>query len=67
MACVVERYAQRSELMARKRKLQGELDDRRSQLAKKEAELLSVEADLSRYNRPASESLGDFPSGSLMP
>jgi len=67
MGRVVERYAQRSELMARKRKLHGELEERRIQLAKKEAELLSVEAELSRYNRPSSDSLVDLPSGSLMP
>jgi len=67
MGRVVERYAQRSELMARKRKLHGELEERRIQLAKKEAELLSVEAELSRYNRPSSDSLFDLPSGSLMP
>jgi len=53
MGRVVERYAQRSELMARKRELQGELERQRSQVSKTEKSLTDVESQLAHFNMPS--------------
>merc|ERR1711924_494396 len=50
MGRVVERYRQRSELMARKRQLQGEIETQRAQLAKTEQSLNAVESQLESYD-----------------
>lgn len=52
MGRAVERYAQRSELMARKRQLQAELDRQREQLRETEGALSVVEAELEQFNSP---------------
>ena len=63
MGRVVERYAQRSELMARKRKLQSELETHRATVNKIERSLDSVESQLAVFNAP-SPSIGG-PSDAL--
>jgi len=50
MGRAVEKYAQRAELMSKKRKLQGELERQRSQMAKMQSTLAEVEAELSNLN-----------------
>merc|ERR1719488_343660 len=60
MGRVVERYAQRAELMARKRSLQGEVERQRAQLAKTEGALDEVESQLATFNMPSpSASMAD--------
>ena len=50
---VVERYAQRSELMAKKRQLQNELDKQRAQVQKTERTLDAVAQQLAAFNAPS--------------
>ena len=40
------RYVQRSELLSRKRQLQGELEEKRAQIAKTERDLHDIEREL---------------------
>ena len=47
---VVERYTQRSELMARKRELQAQVEEQRQKLLKAESSLSTVESQLALIN-----------------
>jgi glutamate--cysteine ligase catalytic subunit len=51
----VERYAQRSELMAKKRKLQGELEQQKRQIQHTQQSLSTIESELEAYELPAME------------
>ena len=51
----VERYAQRSELMAKKRKLQGELEQQKRQIQHTQQSLSAIESELEAYELPAME------------
>jgi len=59
MGRVVERYAQRSELMARKRQLQGDLDKQRAQVAKIEKSLTDVETQLVDFHNGSPAGVGE--------
>ena len=49
MGKAVERYAQRSELMAKKRQLQGDLEKQRQKVQATETELSAIEAELDTF------------------
>ena len=49
MGKAVERYAQRSELMAKKRQLQGELEKQRQKVQATESELNAIGAELDTF------------------
>ena len=53
MGKAVERYAQRSELMAKKRQLQGELEKQRQQVQKIESSLSTIDAELAEFGSSA--------------
>ena len=65
MTRVVERYAQRAELMARKRALQVELENQKSQVQRTQQSLSAVESELAAFNpSPFAARSGGGPGGS---
>ena len=59
MGRTMERYAQRSELMAKKRKLQSDLQTQQEQVTHTAAELATIESELASFESP-----GNFPHSS---
>ena len=53
MGRAIDRFSQRSELMARKRKLQAELDEQRRQIQRTESSMAAVEAELATFAVPS--------------